>query len=75
MASDKKKSGDGEKLIVKNRRATFDYSVEEHFEGGLILVGSEVKSMRAGKVDLSVVIDAKTGQVLKISSIKPWGDV
>jgi SsrA-binding protein len=46
------KSGDGEKLIVKNRRATFDYEVEEHFEGGLVLVGSEVKSMRAGKVDI-----------------------
>lgn len=31
--------------------------------------------MRAGKVDLTVVIDAKTGEILKISSIKPWGDV
>ena len=53
MASKKEtKTIDGEKLIVKNRRATFDYEVEEHFEGGLVLVGSEVKSMRAGKVDL-----------------------
>ncbi len=41
-----------EKLIVKNRRATFDFSVEDRFEGGLVLVGSEVKSLRAGKVDL-----------------------
>jgi SsrA-binding protein len=41
-----------EKLIVKNRRATFDYAIEEHYEGGLVLVGSEVKSMRAGKVDI-----------------------
>ena len=52
MASDKKKTPDGEKLIVKNKRATFDYAIEEHFEGGLMLLGSEVKSMRAGKVDL-----------------------
>ena len=43
---------DGEKLIVKNRRALFDYAVEERYEGGLVLVGSEVKAMRAGKVDL-----------------------
>src|SRR5580658_3624176 len=43
---------DGEKLIVKNRRATFDYAIDERFEGGLVLVGSEVKSMRDGKVDL-----------------------
>lgn len=31
--------------------------------------------LRAGKVDLTVVIDAKTGEILKISSLKPWGDV
>jgi SsrA-binding protein len=42
-----------EKLIVKNRRAHFDYAIEERFEAGLVLVGSEVKSMRDGKVDLS----------------------
>ncbi len=42
-----------ETLIVKNRRASFDYAIEERFEAGLVLVGSEVKSMRAGKVDLS----------------------
>ncbi len=42
----------GEKLIVKNRRATFDYAVEDVFEGGLVLLGSEVKSLRAGKVDI-----------------------
>jgi hypothetical protein len=31
--------------------------------------------LRAGKVDLTIVIDAKTGEILKISSIRPWGDV
>lgn len=41
-----------EKVIVTNRRATFDYEVEERLEGGLVLVGGEVKSMRAGKVEL-----------------------
>src|SRR5580692_2154189 len=44
-----------EKLIVKNRRATFDYDIDERFEAGMVLSGSEVKSMRAGKVD---VVDA-----------------
>jgi SsrA-binding protein len=54
MGAPAKKSADEaiEKIIVKNRRATFDYAVEERFEGGLVLVGSEVKSMRAGKVEL-----------------------
>ncbi len=42
-----------ESLIVKNRRASFDYAIVDRFEAGLVLVGSEVKSMRAGKVDIS----------------------
>ena len=41
-----------EKIIVTNRKATFNYTIEDKFEGGLVLVGSEVKSMRAGKVEL-----------------------
>ncbi len=41
-----------QKVIVTNRRATFDYAIDERFEGGLVLVGSEVKSMRDGKVEL-----------------------
>ncbi len=49
---DKQKDPKGEKLITKNRRATFDYTIDEVYEGGLVLVGSEVKSMRAGKVEL-----------------------
>jgi SsrA-binding protein len=44
-----------EQLIVKNRRASFDYDIEERYEAGVVLTGSEVKSMRAGKVD---VVDA-----------------
>jgi SsrA-binding protein len=50
--ADKKAKVDGEVLIVKNRRATFDYIIDEVYEGGLVLVGSEVKSMRAGKCDI-----------------------
>lgn len=41
-----------QKVIVTNRRATFDYAIEDRIECGLVLVGSEVKSMRAGKVEL-----------------------
>jgi SsrA-binding protein len=42
-----------EPLIVKNRRASFDYELADRFEAGMVLTGSEVKSMRAGKVDVS----------------------
>jgi SsrA-binding protein len=42
----------GEQLIVKNRRATFDYDIADRYEGGIVLAGSEVKSMRDGKCDI-----------------------
>ena len=48
----KRPEKEGEKLIVKNRRATFDYDIEDRYEGGLVLKGSEVKSMREGRVDI-----------------------
>jgi SsrA-binding protein len=44
---------DGEKILAKNRRATFDYHLEDRFEAGMVLAGSEVKSMRAGTVDIT----------------------
>ena len=42
----------GIKLIATNRRARHDYDVEETVEAGLSLLGSEVKSLRAGRADL-----------------------
>jgi SsrA-binding protein len=47
------KPGAGDSVIVKNRRALFDYEIEDRYEAGLCLVGSEVKSMRDGKVDVT----------------------
>lgn len=41
------------KLIAENRRARFDYFLEETFEAGLVLTGSEVKSLRAGKANIA----------------------
>jgi len=46
-----KKAGDGQ--IAKNKRANFDYAISEKFEAGLVLQGWEVKSLRAGKVQLT----------------------
>lgn len=39
--------------IAENRRARFDYFIEERFEAGLVLQGWEVKSMRAGKAQIT----------------------
>lgn len=43
----------GIKIIAKNKRASYDYFLEEKFEAGLSLVGTEVKSLRAGKVSIA----------------------
>jgi len=39
-------------LIARNKRATFDFAIDERFEAGLMLEGWEVKSLRAGRVQL-----------------------
>jgi SsrA-binding protein len=41
------------KLIAQNRKARHNYQIEETFEAGLVLVGTEVKSCRAGKANLA----------------------
>lgn len=42
----------GRKVVATNRRARYDYDILETFECGLVLQGSEVKSLRAGQVQL-----------------------
>ena len=39
--------------IALNRRARHDYTITDTFEAGLVLTGTEIKSVRAGKVNLS----------------------
>jgi SsrA-binding protein len=41
------------KPIAENRRARFDYFIEERFEAGMVLQGWEVKSLRAGKAQIT----------------------
>ena len=47
-----KVSLEGVKIIAKNRRAYFDYLIEDKYEAGIALLGSEVKSIRAGHISL-----------------------
>jgi SsrA-binding protein len=48
----KEKEKPGETLIVKNRRARFEYELGDTFEAGVVLLGSEVKMLRRGQADL-----------------------
>ena len=43
----------GEKVIATNRRARHDYTVEKTYEAGIVLTGTEVKSLRQGRANLS----------------------
>lgn len=41
------------KVVASNRRARFDYEILDTFEAGMVLLGSEVKSLRAGKASIN----------------------
>jgi SsrA-binding protein len=43
----------GQKVIARNRRAYHDYQIEDTYEAGLVLTGTEVKSLRAGRASLA----------------------
>jgi len=47
------KAREGEKVVATNRRARFDYAIEDSWEAGIVLTGSEVKSLRDANVNLS----------------------
>ncbi len=47
-----KTKDDPNKVVVTNRKAYHDYFIEEKFEAGIVLQGTEVKSLREGKVNL-----------------------
>lgn len=42
-----------ENPVIKNRPATFEYAIEERIEAGIVLVGSEIKSIRNGRVSFN----------------------
>ena len=51
------------KLITDNRKARFDYEILEQYEAGLVLTGSEIKSIREGAVNLkdSYIVSPRGG--------------
>ena len=49
----KKKHDPNYKVIAENRRARYDYSIESDLECGIVLQGSEVKSLRTGKANIA----------------------
>ena len=52
---------EGGKLVAENRKARFNYDIEEKLEAGIVLTGSEVKSLRAGKANIADSYAASEG--------------
>jgi SsrA-binding protein len=53
MAKKKEKDGKGSSTIALNKRARHEYHIDERYEAGIALQGWEVKSLRAGRVNLT----------------------
>ena len=68
----KKKAGTGLKIICLNRKASFNYFFNDIIEAGIVLKGSEIKSVRSGKVNIaeSYAIE-KNGEIFLINSHIP----
>jgi SsrA-binding protein len=53
----------GRKLVAQNRKARHDYHIEDTYEAGLVLVGTEVKSLRLGRASLvDGFVDIENGE-------------
>ena len=67
-----KKTNNGLKIITINRKASYNYFYKEVFESGIVLKGSEIKSVRSGKVNIaeSYAVD-KEGEIFLINSHIP----
>ena len=60
------------KTVAENRKARFNYELGEHFEAGIVLTGSEVKSLRAGKAAIAEsYADARNGEIWLVNSNIP----
>ncbi len=64
----------GEKIVCRNREASRHYEFEDRFEAGMVLLGTEVKSLRAGRIQLKdSYCDFKNGELFLISAhISPY---
>lgn len=65
---------DGIKVIASNRRARHDYFIEDTWEAGLVLLGTEVKALRQGKATITeayVRIDGDEAWLVG-ATIQPW---
>jgi SsrA-binding protein len=65
---------DGIKIIARNRKASHDYHLEDSFESGIVLTGSEIKSIRANRISLQDgYVEARGGELWLVNvHISPY---
>lgn len=63
-----------EKTVAQNRRARHEFTIEDSFEAGIVLTGTEIKSVRAGKASLSEsYARIENGEAWLVgANIQPW---
>jgi SsrA-binding protein len=63
------------KLIAENRRARYDYFLDDAVEAGLVLTGTEVKSLRQGRANIAESYAAVEGREIMLinADIPPYG--
>ena len=67
-----KKKDDTRKVVADNRKARYNYAIEDTLEAGLILMGSEVKALRTGKATIAEsYAQAKDGEIFLVNSYIP----
>jgi len=67
-----KKKADGTKIVADNRKARYAYAIDETLEAGIMLTGSEVKSLRIGKSTISEsYAHAKDGELFLVNAYIP----
>ena len=72
MARPRPTAFDKKKIVAENRRARFDYAVEDVYEAGIALTGTEVKSLRFGEGSIAEsYAEVKDGQVWLINANIP----
>ncbi len=72
MVRPRRPTFDKKKVVAENRRARFDYAIDEVFEAGIVLTGTEVKSLRFGEGSIAeAYAEVKDGEVVLVNSNIP----
>ncbi|HUO89652.1 MAG TPA: SsrA-binding protein SmpB [Rhizomicrobium sp.] len=67
-----RKRDDGTRIVADNRKARFQYAIDDTLEAGIMLTGSEVKSLRSGKATIGEsYATAKDGELYLINAYIP----